>query len=279
MLKRLTIRGFKSIRALEDFELRDLNVLIGANGAGKSNFICLFEMLSRLMGKRLGLFVQEQDGPNALLFGGRKRTKRIEARFVFGKDGYEFSLAPAGDRLIFADEATLFFGDWSDSRHQFRTVGQEEAGLPDADDSFAPYVQPAIAGWRVYHFHDTSPSAAVRHSQTVRDNRRLKPDASNLALFCDGCASNMRSRIAASSLPSDWLRHSSETSCIAERRRKPSTWNGQRPVIRIPCSAPAGSPTERCASSASRRCCFSLITCGPRRCSSMNPSSACIRTQ
>ena len=85
--------------------------------------------------------------------------------------------------MIFADEATLFFGDWSDSRHQFRTVGQEEAGLPDADDSFAPYVQPAIAGWRVYHFHDTSPSAAVRHSQTVRDNRRLKPDASNLAPF------------------------------------------------------------------------------------------------
>ena len=60
MLKRLTIRGFKSIRALEDFELRDLNVLIGANGAGKSNFICLFEMLSRLMGKRLGLFVQDR---------------------------------------------------------------------------------------------------------------------------------------------------------------------------------------------------------------------------
>ena len=37
-LDRLDIRGFKSIRALEDFEPRTLNVLIGPNGSGKSNF-------------------------------------------------------------------------------------------------------------------------------------------------------------------------------------------------------------------------------------------------
>jgi len=38
-VSKLTIAGFKSIRELRDFELRNLNVLIGANGAGKSNFI------------------------------------------------------------------------------------------------------------------------------------------------------------------------------------------------------------------------------------------------
>ena len=96
MLKRLTIRGFKSIRTLEDFELRDLNVLIGANGAGKSNFIALFQMLARLMNRSLRLFVREQEGPNALLFGGRKRTKTLEAKFIFDRNGYEFSLVPAG---------------------------------------------------------------------------------------------------------------------------------------------------------------------------------------
>ncbi|MBI3759176.1 MAG: chromosome segregation protein SMC, partial [Deltaproteobacteria bacterium] len=36
-ISKLTIEGFKSIRKLEDFKLRTLNVLIGANGAGKSN--------------------------------------------------------------------------------------------------------------------------------------------------------------------------------------------------------------------------------------------------
>ena len=183
MLKRLTVRGFKSIRALEDFELRNLNVLIGANGAGKSNFIALFQMLARLMNRSLRLFVREEDGPNALLFGGRKRTKRMQAQFIFDNNGYEFSLVPAGDGLVLADEATLFFGDLRDSRRSLGSSGQEEAGLPDADDSFATYVRPAVAGWRVYHFHDTSSSAAVRHGQAVRDNARLKPDASNLAPF------------------------------------------------------------------------------------------------
>ena len=43
-MDRLTVRGFKSIRALDNFELRGLNVLIGANGAGKSNLLSLFRI-------------------------------------------------------------------------------------------------------------------------------------------------------------------------------------------------------------------------------------------
>ncbi|MCH7703175.1 MAG: AAA family ATPase, partial [Planctomycetes bacterium] len=43
-LKKLTIRGFKSIENLEDFALSSLNVLIGANGAGKSNFVDFFRL-------------------------------------------------------------------------------------------------------------------------------------------------------------------------------------------------------------------------------------------
>ena len=38
-LERLSVRGFKSIRALDEFELRGANVLIGANGAEKSNLL------------------------------------------------------------------------------------------------------------------------------------------------------------------------------------------------------------------------------------------------
>ncbi len=44
-LDKLTIKGFKSIKTLEDFELSSLNVLIGGNGVGKSNFIDFFRML------------------------------------------------------------------------------------------------------------------------------------------------------------------------------------------------------------------------------------------
>ncbi len=42
-LDRIRIKGFKSIREM-DLELRPLNILIGANGSGKSNFIQVFEL-------------------------------------------------------------------------------------------------------------------------------------------------------------------------------------------------------------------------------------------
>lgn len=44
-LHAITIRGFKSIRSLENFELKNLNVLIGGNGAGKSNFLEFFRLV------------------------------------------------------------------------------------------------------------------------------------------------------------------------------------------------------------------------------------------
>jgi len=182
-LKRITVRGFKSIRELEDFELRGLNVLIGPNGAGKSNLISLFRMLAELSEKRLQLYVQEQDGPDAILFGGRKRTPQLDAEFYFASNGYRISLKPSGERLIFARESTWFGGDYTNEARSLGR-GHDEARLPETEkDTFARYVRPALASWRVYHFHDTSMSAPVRQAASTRDNLRLKPDAGNLAPF------------------------------------------------------------------------------------------------
>jgi len=59
ILDRLTIRGFKSIRELDGFELGNLNVFVGANGAGKSNLIFFFKMLLCVMDGGLTGFVME----------------------------------------------------------------------------------------------------------------------------------------------------------------------------------------------------------------------------
>ena len=56
MLEKLTIKGFKSIESLLDFPLFPVNVLIGANGAGKSNLIEFFKMLRAMMGLRIAEF-------------------------------------------------------------------------------------------------------------------------------------------------------------------------------------------------------------------------------
>lgn len=183
-LDRLTVRGFKSIASLENFKLERLNVLIGANGAGKSNFISLFRMLAEMLDGRLQLYVRSQDGPDALLFGGRKRTSQVEIELYFGRNGYRFILEPAGDQLVFALEQMYFAGTWAGPSRPSLGSGHVEAKLPSAEaNESADYVLPAVRNWRVFHFHDTSASAQVRHAQAVRDNLRLKPDASNLAPF------------------------------------------------------------------------------------------------
>ena len=44
-INELSIDGFKSIRSMKNLELNSLNVLIGANGVGKSNFVSYFKLL------------------------------------------------------------------------------------------------------------------------------------------------------------------------------------------------------------------------------------------
>ena len=179
-LDRVTVRGFKSIRALEDFELGSLNALIGPNGAGKSNFIDLFRLLDQIPLQGLQVFVAEQGGPDALLFGGRKRTDCIDMALFFGINAYMFSLIPVNNRMAFLKEITL---SARAERHSLGS-GHYESNLMQADeragDILKPHVGAASAAWRVYHFLDTSSAARVRHAQAVRDNLSLHADAGNL---------------------------------------------------------------------------------------------------
>lgn len=48
-IRRVSIEGFRSLKKVEQLELPQLAVLIGANGVGKSSFIRFFEMLSWML--------------------------------------------------------------------------------------------------------------------------------------------------------------------------------------------------------------------------------------
>ena len=182
-LSSLSISGYKSIRELKEFPLKSLNVLVGANGAGKSNFIGLFKLLNEMYEQRLQLYVQKQGGPDALLHFGRKKTKNILVEFKFAQNFYSFDLTPTSDnRLIFEKEETAYL---SFSGYYPRVLGKghSEAKVDSTNDTYSNYVKPSLQGWRVYHFHDTSESAAVKQKHFVNDNLRLKPDAANLAAY------------------------------------------------------------------------------------------------
>src|SRR5205823_1054655 len=115
-LDQITLKGFKSIRELTDFKLEKLNVLVGANGAGKSNLVDFFRMLRAMAGGGLQSFVTNSGGSDGFFFNGPKETKQISAHLRFGWNEYRFSLEPtvSGEMMI-RDEGTLYTqgpSDW-----------------------------------------------------------------------------------------------------------------------------------------------------------------------
>ena len=104
-IDQITLSGFKSIESLEGLKLQKLNVLIGANGAGKSNFIDYFRMLRTFADEYFQQFVLDSGGGDGFLFLGPKVTPVISSRIEFGSNAYEFELKPtAGGTLQFAEE-------------------------------------------------------------------------------------------------------------------------------------------------------------------------------
>lgn len=187
-LKRVQVAGFKSIEGAS-VELGSINVLIGANGAGKSNFLASFALLHDVIEQRLQVHVAERGGADALLHFGQKRTAELRIRLDFDPNTYEIALAPAaGDELFFAEETCLFHGS---GHSQPYVVGpwrghkesrlQEEAAKPDG--KIPSHVLDSLRSWKIYHFHDTSKSARIKQKHNIDDNDVLRPDAANLAAF------------------------------------------------------------------------------------------------
>jgi predicted ATPase len=191
-IKKLTIEGFKSIRKLEDFELRAVNVLIGANGAGKSNFVSFFRLLREMIEQRLQVtLATTEGGADACLYLGPKITPQFAAKLYFGDNGYEFSLVPTLDnRLIFAEETAIMYRDGRPYLIPLGS-GHSEAHLKEWRDlrgrgvprGVLHYAYNSISSWVVYHFNDTSLSASVRRPRAINDNEVFRPNAENLAPF------------------------------------------------------------------------------------------------
>ncbi len=188
-IEKLTIKGFKSIKELTEFPLGDINIIVGANGAGKSNFVQMFRMVRAMIRKDFQNFIATQGGAAAFLHDGLKSTKTVDAEFCFGKNSYRFKLTPTADETFTISEDRRFeeYG-WTSYGS-----GLKESRLAEEKDEVSSfygkgpgvghYVHDAISRWVVYHFHDTSERAAMRQSEIVEDCANLREDAANIAPF------------------------------------------------------------------------------------------------
>lgn len=195
-LVRLRLKGFKSIADME-LDFASLNVLIGANGSGKSNLIAFFRMLSYMLSPPSGAlqrYIGENGYAGAILHDGPKKTREIEAELALetrqGENDYGFRLFhAAADTLIFAEERCRFSrtGRPPNPRWLSFDAGHREAALLDRKQDPVLKTRATIAallrGFVVYHFHDTSKEARIKGHWDVMDGTFLKHDAANLAPF------------------------------------------------------------------------------------------------
>ena len=170
-IRTITIQGFRSIAQLNDLRLHPLNVLIGANGSGKSNFLGALDLLRTSFREEdhLSEYIVRAGGADRLLHFGVKVTTtiRFAVGFQDGRDDFSAELRHgAGDQLSFVVRIP----------DTVKTPEQQQPFLA----WFHERLQNRLEHWRLYHFHDTS---SMKKTADVHDNRHLRPDGSNLAAF------------------------------------------------------------------------------------------------
>lgn len=189
LLERLRIQRFKSIRD-QTLELASLNVFIGGNGSGKSNLIQVFRFLREIVQQNLASYVHQRGGADSLLYFGRKTSPDMSFFLEFAEgttsNGYEVRLASTADGGLFVSSDTAYYHERERYKKPYDrtiTVTSRESKLRSETHISACQIRADLESYRVYHFHDTSDTAAAKTPSDLQDNRFLRPQAENLAAF------------------------------------------------------------------------------------------------
>lgn len=197
MIDWITIQGFRSVRHAERLKLGRINVLVGANGSGKSNLFHALALLQAVSRGHLQRYVRRSGGAEWLLHFGAEETDRIAIEVACADSGikarYRVELAPGGDDTLHVRGEQMHSAEpggpgpsrmppvWSEN------PDRRESGLfasPAAErPAGAEQLREHLSGWSLYHFNNAGPRSPLRSASQLHDNRALRPDGSNLAAF------------------------------------------------------------------------------------------------
>jgi predicted ATPase len=186
ILKRIEISGYKSIAHVE-IELGRLNVLIGANGAGKSNMLQSLGLFHALAHGTRDRYVSRTGGASAILHGGPKRTNKVTVTLVFESPTEIFEITRNAE---FGPPDRLNNGEHKWTR-KARTPDEilkgatPNAGAPSngttSTEDIGASIEKVTDDFKVYRFMDTTDTAAIRQSCYLHDNKSIRADGGNLA--------------------------------------------------------------------------------------------------
>lgn len=191
----IKIQNFKSIRDSGAVQIKPLNVLIGSNGAGKSNFISFFKFLNMLFEQQLQNHIARKGRADGFMYFGRQ-SGFLAGEVIFKNDDdkisnrYRFKMEPdQSNSLFFSSE----FSDYNmQARHSdavswspkpINNGGTPESRLPWDTSTRSEFLQEFFESFKVFHFHDTSDSSKLKGFCNTTDNEYLVEDGSNLPAF------------------------------------------------------------------------------------------------
>ena len=191
-LSRLSISGFKSMSQTKplSLELGDVNVLLGANGAGKSNFLSVFTLLNAMNNGSLQRYVAMHGAP-ALLHCGPQKTSGIVLQLEFADalgsmSRYTLKLKYGlPNRLYIADENIAWIAADGKSRHEYTVYSDSnESGLRQClEEIGAAMAFKGMSSVYVFQFNNTAVGAPIRLMSGVYDCAALRFDGGNLAAY------------------------------------------------------------------------------------------------
>ena len=183
MINKINIQGYKSIKDLE-IELRPINVLIGSNGVGKSNFISFFKLINNIYERRLENYTVAQ-GAESFLHFGSKITPNINARIEFkSTNAYAISLQATSNNSLFLSTEKVEYFKTDKTWYQLAiTTNSKEGTIKNKQNGVAKWVNQYLKSFKLYHFHDTSYNSQLRTPSMLNDNIMLREDGGNLPAF------------------------------------------------------------------------------------------------
>jgi AAA15 family ATPase/GTPase len=107
------LQGFIINQKELDLEMQPINVLIGANGSGKSNFISVFKLLDLIYKQKLQTYVSTNGKAERFLHFGSKNTDKITIDLKLKNNGYcvELIKDKDNDSLLIQHDEGYFYGD------------------------------------------------------------------------------------------------------------------------------------------------------------------------
>ena len=176
-MNEIIVKGYKSFKELS-IKLENINLLIGANGAGKSNFLSLFEFLSNIYDQRLTQYISQSGGVNKILHQGRKVTERIEIKVSQGYNSYSLSLLESDGRLMIEHEKLFYLNSAIDiAKFKEEALLKTYNGMKRGE-----YIKEYISQIRKFHFHDTGKrSPFTNDCDVINDSYVMYDNGDNIA--------------------------------------------------------------------------------------------------